>query len=172
MTRRYELKPISQQAIPGALAKAERYRLLNEPGESESICRDVLRTDPRNQEALVMLILALTDQFGRKPGVNVGHARDLLPQLSQEYDRHYYAGVISERWAKAQLRASAPGVLAYHWLREAMESFEKAMDLQHARHEEAVLRWNACARLLNQEEIAASGVGGAPGLPDDDVPPH
>jgi hypothetical protein len=59
----FQLKPLSKNAIPAALVKAERYRLLNEPGEAESICLDVLQIDPGNQDALVMLILALTDQF-------------------------------------------------------------------------------------------------------------
>jgi hypothetical protein len=36
-------KPISPDSIAGALAKAERYRLLNEPGEAESICRDIYK---------------------------------------------------------------------------------------------------------------------------------
>ena len=36
---------------------------LNEPGEAESICRDVLEVDPDNQDALITLLLALTDQF-------------------------------------------------------------------------------------------------------------
>ena len=56
----FELKPISTAAIPRAVAKAERYRLLNEPQEAESICRDVLRVDEDNQEVLTMLLLALT----------------------------------------------------------------------------------------------------------------
>jgi hypothetical protein len=169
----YDLKPISKQAIPGALAKAERYRLLNEPGEAESICRDVLRADPDNQDAIVMLILALTDQFGRKQGVGVGQARDLLPRLGHEYERAYYAGVISERWGKAQLRANVPGDGAYHWLREAMASFEKAMTLRPAGNEEAVLRWNACARLLNRQEASAPGHvdAGATAWQDEEVPP-
>ena len=38
--------PSSKDAVPAALAKAERYRLLNEPGEAESICLDVLQIDP------------------------------------------------------------------------------------------------------------------------------
>jgi len=56
-------KPISKEAIPAALMKAERYRLLNEPGEAESICLDILQIDPGNEEAVVMLVLALSDQF-------------------------------------------------------------------------------------------------------------
>jgi hypothetical protein len=58
-----ELKRIPPSAVQPALEKALRYRLLSEPGEAESICRDVLAVDPDNQEALVTLLLALTDQF-------------------------------------------------------------------------------------------------------------
>ena len=45
----FELKPLNQDAIPAALEKAMRYRLLNEPGAAESICLDVLQIDPDNQ---------------------------------------------------------------------------------------------------------------------------
>ena len=58
-----EFKSISRDAVPLALKKAERYRLLNEPAQAESVCRDVLAVDPENQHALVTLLLALTDQF-------------------------------------------------------------------------------------------------------------
>ena len=53
----FELKTLSPEAVPRSLAKAERYRLLNEPGEAQSICLDVLDTDPDNQEAIATLIL-------------------------------------------------------------------------------------------------------------------
>ena len=66
----YDLKALSKSAIPAALAQAERYRLLNEPAEAESICLDILRLDPDHQEALVTMVLALTDQFPES-----GHAR-------------------------------------------------------------------------------------------------
>ncbi len=42
----FELKQLSADAIPAALEKALRYRLLNEPAEAESICHDVLRDHP------------------------------------------------------------------------------------------------------------------------------
>ena len=42
----FELKPLSQKPLPAALAKAERYRLLNEPSEAESICQDILAVEP------------------------------------------------------------------------------------------------------------------------------
>jgi hypothetical protein len=41
-----ELKRLSAEAIPAALEKALRYRLLNEPAEAESICHDVLHIGP------------------------------------------------------------------------------------------------------------------------------
>ena len=70
----FELKPISADAIPEALQKVERYRLLNEPAEAQSICEDILAIEPENQSALVMLILTITDQFGE--GASASEARE------------------------------------------------------------------------------------------------
>ena len=53
----FKLKPLHPNAVPAALAKAERYRLLNEPLEAESICRDILRLEPDNHAALVVWVL-------------------------------------------------------------------------------------------------------------------
>jgi hypothetical protein len=144
----FELKLLSADALPRALEKAERYRFLNEPGEAESICLDILRVQPDNQEALVVLILALTDQFDH--GLDASAARELLPRLRGEYERAYYAGIISERRAKALWQRSGPGSTgaAYDGLREAMEWFEKAEALRPSGNEDAALRWNTCARLL------------------------
>lgn len=147
----FELKPISKEAIPRSLARAERYRLLNEPQEAESICRDVLRADPENQDALVMLLLALTDQFGKGPAVGLDHAREVLSKLKDEYGRAYYGGVISERWAKSQLRTGALGHVVHDWFREAMSLYEQAEALSPAGNEDAVLRWNACARVIERD---------------------
>jgi len=80
----FELKPISSAGVPRAIAKAERYRLLNEPEEAESICLDILRVDADNQEVLVMLLLAITDQFGKNPDVGAGHANRVLAKLRGE----------------------------------------------------------------------------------------
>src|SRR5262249_60413410 len=93
----FELKPLTREAIPAALEKANRYRLLNEPGDAESICQDVLRTDPENQQALVTMLLAITDQFARGHGGNLAHAKEILPRLRDEYERAYYSGIIVER---------------------------------------------------------------------------
>src|SRR2546426_10509229 len=121
----FDLKPLSREGIPRALEKAERYRLLNEPGEAESICLDILESDPENQQALAMLLLALTDRFGKGYGVSVTQAKELLPRLKDEYDRAYYAGVICERRAKAQLQPGGPGVFSFEWLRGAVGWYVK-----------------------------------------------
>ena len=149
----FHLKPLSKDAIPAALAKAERYRLLNEPGEAESICLDVLQIEPGNQDALIMLILALTDQFPQElPSSRSAPARatDLVARLADEYDRLYYGGIIRERRAKAVLHRDrdAASATAADWLREAMGCFERAEAIKPAHNDDAVLRWNACARLL------------------------
>ena len=144
-------KPISREAIPSALAKAERYRLLNEPGEAESICLDVLQVDPDNQDALITLLLALTDQFPAESSSKiVGRAVDLAGRLKEEYDRAYYSGIIRERRAKAVLHHEryGAGAAAVEWLREAMAFFERAEAISPPHNDDAVLRWNACARLM------------------------
>jgi hypothetical protein len=104
----FELKPLTREAIPKALEKAERYRLLNEPAQAESICLDVLQIDPGNQQALVMLLLALTDQFEQGMAGTVTQAREVLTRLTDEYARLYYAGIIAERRAGARLQHEAP----------------------------------------------------------------
>jgi tetratricopeptide (TPR) repeat protein len=151
----FELKPLSREGIPAALEKAIRYRLLNEPGEAESICHDVLRIDPENQEALVTLLLALTDRFGKSYAVEATHAQELLPRLRDPYERAYYAGIIAERRAKALLHRGnhGSGHAAYECLREAMTCYEKAEELRPAGNEDALLRWNACARIIMRNKL-------------------
>jgi hypothetical protein len=146
----FQPKPISKDGIPKALQKAERYRVINDPTSAESICLDVLSVDPEDQQALVTLLLAITDQFGGAPMEGVRRAQAVLPRLKDEYKRTYYAGIICERCGKAQLRSGAPrsGEMAYHWLREAMSWYEKAEARRPAGNDEAILRWNTCGRLL------------------------
>ena len=149
----FELKTLSAEAVPRALAKAERYRLLNEPGEAESICLDALEADPGNQEALVILLLALTDQFDEDVSTAIAEAWKCVDQMRSEYDRAYYAGIIWERRAKAQLRRVVPGCgpRAHDWLREAMTWYERAEAVRPAGNDDALLRWNACARLMMRD---------------------
>jgi hypothetical protein len=152
----FELKRLSPEAIPAALERALRYRLLNEPAEAESICHDVLTIDPQNQEALVMLLLAITDRFGKGYAVGVTEAQDVLARLQDEYERAYYAGIICERRAKANLRHAYPGAShdAYEFLCEAMTWFEKAEALRPPKNDDALLHWNTCARIIMRNQLA------------------
>ena len=147
----FDLKPISASAIPAALEKAERYRLLNEPAAAESICLDILEIEPTHQDALVMLLLTRTDQFDTTGAAGLALAREVLPRLQDEYRRAYYAGVIFERHAQALVRGARPGTMpmAYEAYRTAMEHYEQAIARKPAGNDEAALRWNTCARTLN-----------------------
>jgi hypothetical protein len=140
-----ELKKLAPEAVPRAIEKAERYRFLNEPAEAESICLDVLQIEPQNQQALIVLILALTDQF--QQSLPAKQAQDLLPRLQGEYERAYYAGIIYERLARAQFDTHRNTRAGYHWLHAAMECYEKAESLRPPGNDDAILRWNTCARL-------------------------
>ena len=144
------LKPLTPDAIPRALEKAERYRLLNEPAEAESICEDVLAVDPDNHQALITLLLALTEQFDDGLGGHLGNARDVLVRLDHPYDRAYYAGIVAERHGKSQLRRGGPGSIAagHESIRDAMRHYEAAEAVRPVGNDDALLRWNTCARLL------------------------
>lgn len=146
----FTLKRLQREGIEGALAKAERYRLLNEPWQAESICRDVLEVEPENQRAVIGLLLALTDQFARQRAPTVEEVRALLPRLEGEYKRAYYEGIICERRGNALWQRHTPGSgpIAYDWFRQAMEHYERADGLKTPGNEEAALRWNTCARML------------------------
>jgi hypothetical protein len=146
----FALKPLSAEAIPAALAKAERYRLLNEPWEAESICEDVLRIEPEHQPALRMLLLAITEQFDQ--GVSPQAALDVLTRIHGEYERHYYTGILHERRAASLLRQNDMriGSAAYSLLREAMHCYERAETVRPAGNDDALLRWNTCVRILKR----------------------
>jgi hypothetical protein len=147
-----ELKPISKDAMEAALDRVERYRLLNEPMEAESICLDVLAAEPDHPRALVLLLLSLTDQFPERLGTALPEAEALLEKLHDEYSRAYYHGVICERKAKTHLSRGGPGdgEAAWEWFHKAMQHSEHAEALRPAKNDEAILRWNTCARTLNR----------------------
>jgi hypothetical protein len=150
----FDYKPIRREAVAAALEKAERYRFLNDPTAAESICLDVLLADPGNQHATVTLLLALSDQFPSAPAELEHRARELLPKIQDPYRREYYEGVVCERRAKAHLAAGAPGAgtMAYEWLRQAMDHYERAERIRPPGNDEAILRWNTCARILDRHE--------------------
>lgn len=167
----YVLKPIPKESIPRALARAQRYRLLNEPREAQSICLDVLAVDPGNQDALVSLVLAITDLF-RDGEATTHDALAWVGQLATEFDRRYYAGVVEERWAKAALFGGESRRSALGFLKIALQHFEAAQDLAPEHNHDAVLRWNACVRMIHRHQLLAyeeTAPAGVESL-DDDVP--
>jgi hypothetical protein len=154
----HQIKPLSVDAIPAALAKAERYRLLNEPGQAESICLDILAIDPGHQPARVMLILALTDQFQDHAAGSVPRAQEALAELEDAYERTYYSGLICERRARAHIARGGHGAhaAAREWIKDALTHYAEAERLRPAGNDDAILRWNACVRLLAQHPDAAA----------------
>ncbi|MEP7108785.1 MAG: hypothetical protein ABI760_12405 [Ferruginibacter sp.] len=151
----FQIKPISKESIPTALEKAERYRLLNEPMLAESICLDILEADPENSRAIVTMLLAITEQFGASSSSDMNRAKQLLTRLTDDYDKQYYSGLICERQGKAKLGKRMPdgGSIAYEWLRDAMDHYEKAEAIRPPGKDDAILRWNTCARLIMRHNL-------------------
>ena len=148
------LKSITRDGIPAALERAHLYRLLNQSDAAESICLDVLSVEENNHDAVVELILALTDQFREGSGDLVSRARALIPRLTSEYDRAYYSGIVCERRAKAVLDRGSMGAaeVATQGFREAMTWYEDAERKRPPGNDDSILRWNTCARLLSRHE--------------------
>jgi hypothetical protein len=153
----FTLKMLAKEAIPVALEKAERYRMLKEPFETESICRDILAVDPGNQKALITLLLALTDSFKDQLNPAFHQAEEILPFLGEQFCKAYYGGIICERRAKVHLSRHEPGSgkLAYEWLRKAMARYEQALQTCSPGNQEALLRWNTCARIIMENPSLA-----------------
>lgn len=164
----FKLKPISRDAIPRAIQKAERYRLLNQSWAAESICLDILEVDPDNQQVLTMLVLALTDVQGGVAESGMKRAREYLARITDDYHRTYYTGMIAERRGQVLLAGGGmgSGPIAYESLRKAMELYEQAEAIRPAGNDDALLRWNTCARVLsgNSHLAPASDRGYEPEL--------
>lgn len=144
----FQLKPISKGGIPAAISKIEVYRYLNEPGEAESICRDILAIEPDHQEALRLLGLAITDQFKGDVSDRYAEAKSIFQSLSDEYQRIYHLGLLDERRAKTQLKKGIPPHTVMPTFENAMDCFEKAASIRPTDNDDAILRWNRCVRLL------------------------
>jgi len=151
----FEIKKLSKEAVPAALEKAEHYRLLNEPGAAQSICLDILQVEPDNQEALITLVLAISDRFGKDYAVGDSQIQNYLFRIRDDYRRTYYTGIVYERRAKATLNRGAIGSesTAYELFRQAMNWFEKAEEMRPAGNDEVILRWNGCARIIMNNKL-------------------
>jgi hypothetical protein len=150
-----QLKPLSKESIGAAQDKAEHYRLLNQPRLAESICLDILAIEPENSTASVILLLALTDQFGKSSSKASKQALMLAQDLKDDYARFYYTGIVHERQASNALSSGIPGADfdAYEWYLEAMDCYEQAEAIHPAGNDDAVLRWNTCARTIIQYNL-------------------
>ena len=153
MPSSFDLKLISHDAIPDSLKKAERYRLLGEPDEAESVCLDILQVDPGNQEGLVMLILAISDQFRSERRPRVDLALGYVGDLTDEYQRRYYKAVVLEREAMIHLERGTPEALILIRFCEAMDRYEEAMAIRPPGDDSAILRWNACVRHIRRQQL-------------------
>ena len=147
----FDLKPLHTEAIPAALEKANRYRLLNEPGAAESIYLDILGIDPDNQEALKNIVLAMSDRFGKDYAIGDARVTEYLMRIHGDYDRTYYSGIMYERRAKATLLKD--GVGSYELFRQAMDCFETAEAMRPVGNDDAILRWNGCARIITRNNL-------------------
>jgi tetratricopeptide (TPR) repeat protein len=154
----YKLKRISPAGIAEAIMKAELYRSLNEPEEAESICRDILTIEPQHQLALRMLGLTLTDQFIGESSDRYREAEEIFRHLADPYERLYYAGLLCERRAKAQLRAGLPPQMLFALFDQAMKSFAEAERIRPTGNDDAILRWNRCLRLLQNPAYIWEGL--------------
>ncbi len=150
----FELKSISRASMDEANAKAEHYRLLNQPKEAESICLDVLATDPEDQTALRHLGLAITDQFTGGDSDRYTEVEDAFGRLTDEYECLYYTGILHERRVKAQLAAGRPPHTLLVTLEEALRCFNEAEAIRPEGNDDCILRWNSCIRLLKSHSDA------------------
>jgi tetratricopeptide (TPR) repeat protein len=144
----FTLKTISKAGIPEAIGKAELYRSLNEPEEAESICRDILAVEPEHQLALRLLGLAITDQFCGAASDRYAEVEGLFLRLADRYERLYYSGLLHERRAKAQMNVGRSPQSLAPLFEEAMRCFAEAEAIRPPGNDDAILRWNRCARLL------------------------
>ncbi len=164
----YKLKSISYAGIAEALAKVELYRYLNEPEESESICRDILAIEPKQQLALRLLGLSITDQFTGGGADRYRDAEEVFLRLTDTYERFYYSGILYERRAKAQLCAGQSPHTLLPLFERALQCFGEAEKIRPAGNDDAILRWNRCVRLLQspsfqwEEQLASFEAEDAP----------
>lgn len=145
---------INKDSIPTVLEKARQYRSLLEPDLAISICIDVFAVDPENQEAIVIYILALTDQYSHQHSkVQPKKIIEVINRLTSEFHRIYYTGIFLERKARALLKNPMSHSFAYEGLMEAIEKYEMAEKMAPAHCSDPVLRYNSCLRTIEKGRL-------------------
>ena len=149
-----KLLDIHTGAIDAALEKATQYRSLLEPEIAESICLDILHIDENNQQALVIYILALTDQINQaEKQSQIKAILRAIDKLDNDYQRYYYAGLLSERRARFLITQPMSHSFSYDYFYEALENYHKAEKIRPEQNDEAILRWNSCIRTIQKEKF-------------------
>ena len=74
-----------------------------------------------------------------------------MKKIDSQYCKSYYTGIIFERRARYHLKKGTLGFgpVAYEWFAKAMTEFENALKSCDPNNQDAVLRWNSCARFRN-----------------------
>jgi hypothetical protein len=93
----------------------------------------------------------MSDRFGKDYAVGDTHINDFVARLTDPYEKAYYTGIVYERRAKATLEKG--GLQAYELFTTAMDWFEKAEQIRPAGNDDAILRWNGCARIINRNRL-------------------
>jgi hypothetical protein len=145
---------IHKNSINTVLDKARQYRALNEPDLGISICIDVFAVDENNQDALVIYILALTDQYSHQHGkIQPQKIIETIAKLKSEFQQIYYTGIFLERKARALLKNPMSHSFAYAGLMEAIKQYEAAEVIAPAHCSDPILRYNSCLRTINKEQL-------------------
>lgn len=145
-----EPQPIPKGNVQKAMERAEHYRLLNEPEQAESICRDIVSVDPENEKAWIHLLLSLSDQFPKDKEDARKEATEALVHIKSDFLNHYYQGIIHERWGRANMKFGHGHQAVMSWISKAMQSYQKAIELAPADDPDPTLRWNTCVRLMEK----------------------
>ena len=136
-------------------AELARHGFIASPTSRSAQAADILATDPDNQGAIILLLLSLSDQFTDNIPENLDKAWSLLPRLKDDYLQAYYQGLLFERQARVYMRRASPGsgFSAYDLFCDAMRLYEKAARVRPPGNDEALLRWNTCARTIMSSRL-------------------
>ncbi|WP_428086116.1 hypothetical protein [Candidatus Thioglobus sp.] len=147
-------RSIHKDSITTVLDKARQYRSLREPDLAISICIDVFAVDFENQQALVIYILALTDQYSHQHAkLQPKKITEAIARLTSKFHRTYYAGIFLERKARALLKNPMSQSFAYEGLMEAAAQYEAAQKIAPAHCSDPILRYNSCLRTIEKQHL-------------------